>query len=110
LNAKVAFKLFRKLGIVDITHAKDGIEGCHFGLQLKSQPWKLARKKSSTFVLWVSPADDYAYGLSRSPNAKYVRQISLCLVPGMDGLSATKILMTEYPENRRPTIIAMTAK
>jgi hypothetical protein len=27
LNAKVAFKLFRKLGVVDITHAKDGIEG-----------------------------------------------------------------------------------
>jgi hypothetical protein len=27
LNAKVAVKLLKKLGIADITHAKDGIEG-----------------------------------------------------------------------------------
>ena len=28
----------------------------------------------------------------------------------MDGLSATKIIMTEFPESKRPTVIAMTAK
>jgi CheY-like chemotaxis protein len=32
------------------------------------------------------------------------------LMVGMDGLSATRIIMTEYPESRRPTVIAMTAK
>jgi CheY-like chemotaxis protein len=33
-----------------------------------------------------------------------------CLLSGMDGLTATKVLMTEYPENQRPIVIAMTAK
>jgi len=36
--------------------------------------------------------------------------ISFCSLSGMDGLSATKILMTEFPEDKRPTVIAMTAK
>jgi CheY-like chemotaxis protein len=36
--------------------------------------------------------------------------IDFCSLSGMDGLSATKILRTEFPEDQRPTVIAMTAK
>ena len=55
------------------------------------------------------PFSNYLLTYFRPPNAKYdVEQLNLMV--GMDGLSATRIIMTEYPESMRPTVIAMTAK
>ena len=112
MNAKVAIKLLRKLGLNNITHAQDGIEGKPYEVQILSFKALEACNREKFDLCFMGTSSSLSALLkARSPDASYSQiQIPFILHLGMDGLSATKILITEYPESKRPTVIAMTAK
>lgn len=79
LNAKVAIKLFRKLGLNNITHAKDGIEGKPYEILILIFKALEACDREKFDLCFMGISSSCSNFLNaRSPDASYTQiQVSL---------------------------------